>query len=236
MLFFFFKILMFTFLVWICLIIHDVSVFNKSVYENYKFDRKLYEKSCRLLAKNKQKKCTYIKWIKEEIPNKIECKKKNLYNNKKEAINKNKQSKEYSLKNAGFHEQYRIDKNVVRTGGNLCFKKSNFDKIYYKNKVRDTANADFKYLRKCMKKKVLDICTLSGFYILLGILLLVLGKCKYIRNIIVLKKLNLLTVLLVIFMFVVILSMFYFYRKFQKYEKLTCVKSDIYNTAYPSLR
>ncbi|SBS94597.1 Plasmodium exported protein (Pm-fam-a like), unknown function, partial [Plasmodium malariae] len=118
----------------------------------------------------------------------------------------------------------------------ITVKNRKLDKIYYKNLVSYMANADFKYLRKSMKKKVFQICVLASFHILLGILLIVLEKLNYLNVLKLFDPLHLSTLGFVIFMYIVILSMFYFYKKFQTYIKLTRIKDDIYNTAYPSFR
>ncbi|SCN12504.1 Plasmodium exported protein, unknown function [Plasmodium malariae] len=118
----------------------------------------------------------------------------------------------------------------------ITVKNRKLDKIYYKNLVSYMANADFKYLRKSMKKKVFQICVLASFHILLGILLIVLEKLNYLNVLKLFDPLHLSTLGFVIFMFIVILSMFYFYKKFKTYIKLTRIKDDIYNTAYPSFR
>ncbi|SBT85921.1 Plasmodium exported protein, unknown function [Plasmodium malariae] len=136
------------------------------------------------------------------------------------------------IKNNG--EYKKMESSNTKTG--ITIKNKRLDKIYYKNLVSYMANADFKYLRKSMKKKVFQICVLASFHVLLGILLIVLEKLDYLKVIKLDNTLNLSTLGFVIFMYIVILSMFYFYKKFQTYTKLTRIKDDIYNTAYPSFR
>ncbi|SBT85642.1 Plasmodium exported protein, unknown function [Plasmodium malariae] len=136
------------------------------------------------------------------------------------------------MKNNG--EYKKKESSITNTA--ITVKNRKLDKIYYKNLVSYMANADFKYLRKSMKKKVFQICVLASFHILFGILLIVLEKLNYLNVLKLFDPLHLSTLGFVIFMYIVILSMFYFYKKFQTYTKLTRIKDDIYNTAYPSFR
>ncbi|SCN45378.1 Plasmodium exported protein, unknown function [Plasmodium malariae] len=136
------------------------------------------------------------------------------------------------MKNNGKYKK----KESSNTNTAITVKNRKLDKIYYKNLVSYMANADFKYLRKSMKKKVFQICVLASIHILLGILLIVLEKLNYLKVIKLANTLNLSTLGFVIFMYIVILSMFYLYKKFHIYIKSTRIKADIYNTAYPSFR
>ncbi|SBT85576.1 Plasmodium exported protein, unknown function [Plasmodium malariae] len=192
------KTAVFILLFWICHFNNDM----RSPYDNRKFIIKFDVRLCRMMAVHKKEEHSNIKWIKMEMKNNGEYKKKESSN----------------------------------TNTAITVKNRKLDKIYYKNVVSYMANADFKYLRKSMKIKVFQICVLASIHILLGILLIVLGKLNYLDVLKLFGPLHLSTLGFVIFMFIVILSMFYFYKKFQTYTKLTRIKADIYNTAYPSFR
>ncbi|SCN12436.1 Plasmodium exported protein, unknown function [Plasmodium malariae] len=180
---------------------------------HFKNDMRSTYDNCKFIIKLDVRLCRIMAAHKKEKHSNIKCIKKEIKNN---------------------GEYKKMESSNTKTG--ITVKNKKLDKIYYKNLVSYMANADFKYLRKSMKKKVFQICVLGSIHILLGILLIVLKKLKYLDDIKLYDKLQLSHLGFVIFMCIVILSMFYFYKKFQTYTKLTRIKDDIYNTAYPSFR
>ncbi|SBT00401.1 Plasmodium exported protein (Pm-fam-a like), unknown function [Plasmodium malariae] len=214
------------------------SNFNKYVCEKLDIDGKLGIITYRLLAKYKQGRRSNTVWIKENISSKVKCDKKDRYN-EKTTKGKNIQTDKCSL-NCG--EDYKIPKSIkpcMYKGRNLYGEKRVFDKILYKNTVRDVTKDDFKFLRERIKVKLFGIFILGSFQILVGIILLVLGNLGYLEVIdkVLLISNNRFLSGLVFIMFTLIVGavMFYLHRIFEKYLKALEKKSDLHNTMYPSL-
>ncbi|KAI4841146.1 hypothetical protein MKS88_000381 [Plasmodium brasilianum] len=102
----------------------------------------------------------------------------------------------------------------------------------YVKEVRKAANADFKYLRKCIQRKGDIFFALVIFHVIVG----VAGAALYV----ILKKLTVTDAFLFkalaplfILWLIVLVWLFRIERKTAKYEKLIHIKSDLHNTAYP---
>ncbi|SBT85604.1 Plasmodium exported protein, unknown function [Plasmodium malariae] len=225
---------MFIFLIWICHFDNDMSIDNEYLYKKYFADIKKVTRSYRLLGKHKKEKCSDIVHIKGDIPTIREYQKLNTYNSIKVNKGINKKQNECSLFNAGGYEHGGRIKNSVHYGRNSKLGKKKFDKIYYRNTLRNSTIADFKFLRDVTKQKAVLICILLSFHAISGILLCFLNPDKTLGNISVFWY-NRAFVGYYIFTFIVILSFIYLFRIIAKYIKIINKKCEIHNTAYPSI-
>ncbi|SBS98219.1 Plasmodium exported protein (Pm-fam-a like), unknown function [Plasmodium malariae] len=148
-----------------------MSIDNEYLYKKYIADIKIVTRSYRLLGKHKQEKCSDIVYIKGDIPTIREYRKLNTYNSTKVTKGINKKQNECSLYNAGGYEYGERSKNSVHYGRNSKLGKRKFDKIYYRNTLRNSTIADFKFLRDVTKQKAVLICILMSFHAIIGILL-----------------------------------------------------------------
>ncbi|SBS93762.1 Plasmodium exported protein (Pm-fam-a like), unknown function [Plasmodium malariae] len=182
----------------------------------------------------------YTIWINDVIPNNGRCIKKDIYNNEKINEEKNILADKVSLKSTENYKLPRRTESSMYIRGNLYCKKRTFDKIYYKNIVRNSWIKDFIYLKEDIKLKLLGIFILGSFHVLVGITLIVLGKLEYLDDvnkvILLFNKIGLFVVLFYILTFVVAVAMLFIHRRVVKYLKVLEKKYDINNTAYPSLR
>ncbi|KAI4833756.1 uncharacterized protein MKS88_000316 [Plasmodium brasilianum] len=237
---FFIKIFSFLILTWINHFNNNMSSFNKYLDKNYDNNRKLGQITYRLLAKRKQMKCPYTVWMDDVIPNNGKYIKKDIYNNEKINEEKNILEDKGSLKSGKNYKLPRRTESSMYIRGNSYCKKRIFDKIYYKNIVRNSWIKDFISLKEDIKLKLLGIFILGSFHVLVGITLIVLGKLGYlddVNNVMCLfNKISLFVVLFYILTFVVAVAMFFIQRRVVKYLKALEKKYDINNTAYPSLR
>ncbi|SBT85881.1 Plasmodium exported protein, unknown function [Plasmodium malariae] len=233
---FLFKIFMFIFLIWICHFDNDISIDNEYLYKKYFADIKIVTRSYRLLGKHKQEKCSDIVYIKGDTPTIKEYQKLNTYNSIKVNKGINKKQNECSLYNAGGYENGRRSKNFVHYGRNSKLGKRKFDKIYYRNTLRNSTIADFKFLRDVTKQKAVLICILLSFHAIIGILLSFLIPTQNVKGKIMISKLWYYGEIVgfPIFTFIVILSFIYLFRSIAKYIKIINKKREIHNTAYPS--
>ncbi|KAI4833630.1 uncharacterized protein MKS88_000108 [Plasmodium brasilianum] len=237
---FFIKMFSFILLTWINHFNNYMSSFNKYLDEKYGNDRKLGQITYRLLAKRKQMKCPYTIWINDVIPNNGKYIKKDIYNNEKINEQKNILADKSSLKCGEKYKLPRRNESSMYIRGNLYCKKRIYDKIYYKNIVRNSWIKDFISLKEDIKLKLLGIFILGSFHVLVGITLIVLGKLGFLDDvnkvIRLFNKIGLFVVLFYILTFVVAVVMLFIQRRVVKYIKALEKKYDINNTAYPSLR
>ncbi|KAI4833987.1 uncharacterized protein MKS88_000287 [Plasmodium brasilianum] len=233
------KTFMFMLLTWIFHFNDDLGNFYTYFYKNYSFDGKLCTITYRLLAKHKQGKCSNTKWINEVIPNNGKYKQKDTYNSEKITKRKSIRIDKCSPKCGENYKLPKRNESSMYIRGNLYCKKRIFDKIYYKNIVRNEAIEDFKFLKESIKVKLFGIFILGSFHILVGIALLVLRKLKYldvIDSVFPISGHSVLSAMLfLILTFVVEAAILYLNKKVLKYIKTLEKKSDIHNTAYPSL-
>ncbi|SBT87656.1 Plasmodium exported protein, unknown function [Plasmodium malariae] len=235
---FLFKIFMFIFLIWICHFDNDMSIDNEYLYKKYIANIKIVTRSYRLLGKHKKEKCSDIVYIKGDIPTIREYQKLNTYNSIKVNKGINKKQNECSLYNAGGYEHGGRSKSSVHYRRNSQLGKRKFDKIYYRNTLRNSTIADFKFLRDVTKEKAVLICVLLSFHAISGILLNFLIPIEQKSNgIFEITKLWYYGAIVgfSIFTFIVILSFIYLFRSIAKYIKIINKKREIHNTAYPSI-
>ncbi|SBT85598.1 Plasmodium exported protein, unknown function [Plasmodium malariae] len=223
-----------------------MTLFSIHVRINFKayFDRKnsdnkgLVERTYRLLVKHKHKKYSNIIWTKDKIPNHEEYPKKYTFNNEKVCKDKNKYPNKRLLRNSGRHEQSRKCKYSTCTERQKHFKKRILDKIYYKNKLWNTTNSDFSFLRNSIKLKQNVLYTLPFFPIIVGIILAVIIFLKYIPNTysneISFFWYDLTMIGFSIFSFIFIIVMIYIFKIIVKNVKLLHKKHELHNTAYSS--
>ncbi|KAI4839628.1 hypothetical protein MKS88_002185 [Plasmodium brasilianum] len=159
-------------------------------------------------------------------------KEKNIYNNKKETIQNDKHACKRSLKNGRDYERVKDNKFSEDFKGNIYFNKRIFNKKYYLRNVKKFANADFKFLRKSIQMK-----DDWFFYLLFLHLISILGTFILYSQKSIAKEWWYIPAfaLICILQFIVLVVAFYIYRKTVKCEKLRHIKSDMHNTAYPSL-
>ncbi|SBT00697.1 Plasmodium exported protein (Pm-fam-a like), unknown function [Plasmodium malariae] len=229
---------MFIFLIWICYFDNDTSIYNEYLYKNYIADIKIVTRSYRLLGKHKQEKCSDIVYIKGDIPTIRECQKLNTYNSKKVTKGTNKKQNECTLNNSGGYENGGRSKNSVPYGRNSQLGKREFDKIYYRNTLRNSTIADFKFLRDATKQKAVLICILLSLHAISGILLSFLIPYKKLSTgeIAISKVWNFGAIVgFSILTYIVILSFIHLFSLIAKYIKIIHKKREINNTAYPSL-
>ncbi|SBT86388.1 Plasmodium exported protein, unknown function [Plasmodium malariae] len=234
---FLFKIFMFIFLIWICHFDNDMSIDNEYLYKKYFADIKKVTRSYRLLGKHKKEKCSDIVHIKGDIPTIREYQKLNTYNSIKVNKGINKKQNECSLYNAGGYEHGGRSKNSVHYGRNSKLGKRKFDKMYYRNTLRNSTIADFKFLKDVTKEKAVLICVLLSYHAVSGIILSFLIPTQNVKGKIMISKLWYYgeIVAFSIFTFIVILSFIYLFRFIAKYIKIINKKREIHNTAYPSI-
>ncbi|SBS99568.1 Plasmodium exported protein (Pm-fam-a like), unknown function [Plasmodium malariae] len=215
-----------------------MSIDNEYLYKNYIADIEIVTRSYRLLGTHKQEKCSDIVYIKGDIPTIREYQKLNTYNSIKVTKGINKKQNECSLYNAGGYEHGGRSKNSVHYGRNSKLGKRKFDKIYYRNTLRNSTIADFKFLRNVTKQKAVLICILLSFHAISGILLSFLIPTDTLRNgkIVISKLWNFgATVGFSTFTYIVILSFIHLFSLIAKYMKIIHKKREINYTAYPSL-
>ncbi|SBT85794.1 Plasmodium exported protein, unknown function [Plasmodium malariae] len=227
----------FVFLPWVCLLYSDMLTCNHLLVGDYKLYKKLHTRTYRLLTKCKHKRYSNIAQLKQEIPNNTVGEKKNIFINEKVNNGKKKHSNERSLNNVGIYEQTRKYKTSVHTRTKLNFEKRVLGKLYYKNTVRFTMNADFKFLKYTITRKLGMMCAVYIFYIILGIVIYalihsndMLCSKSFIFN---LLWCNVATIAYAMSLLIVIPSLYYIYRKIAKYIKLIYKKSEMHNTDYP---
>ncbi|KAI4833967.1 uncharacterized protein MKS88_000203 [Plasmodium brasilianum] len=237
---FFIKISTFILLTWGYHLKNEVGKYNIYLDEKCDVDGKLGPTTYRLLAKYKKENCSSTVRINEVIPNNGTYEKKDTYYNEKIVKGKNIRTNKYSLNNGGDYKVPRRSKSSTCIGRNSYSGKRTFDKIYYKNIVRNATIADFNSLKKGIKKKQFWIFTLSIFYVVNGILLYFLNKIPYLKEIVF--DVTLLDNKLYssyggffVLTFIVIIVVFYLYRISVKQIKVTHKKSRLNNTTYPSL-
>ncbi|SBS97600.1 Plasmodium exported protein (Pm-fam-a like), unknown function [Plasmodium malariae] len=168
------------------------------------------------------------------MPNFGECKKKNIFTNKKGAVRKNKHPYESSLNNRGDYEQARKGKSPAFTGGNKYFDKGVSKKKHYLKNVRMVANADIKFLRKIKRRKGDNHFVLIILYLLS---IVITSTITFFRKSWIPDETlyGAILVSLCVFQCIVLVGHFYMLRKIAKYKKLIHIKSDMHNTAYPSI-
>ncbi|SCO92865.1 Plasmodium exported protein, unknown function [Plasmodium malariae] len=236
---FYIKVFTVFLLIWIFNFYNDKSIYYKFLNEKNHIDIDLNTRTYRLLAKRNQGKYSSIVCIKEDIPNIVEYEKKIISNCKKVSRGKSKIINECSLNNTEVCKQARTSNYFVPNQEKSYLKKKNLDKIYYKNKVRDTTKSDFKFLRNDLKLKVGMICIFSIFIVLTGILLFVLKSVLSMENSefkLCLKYfLNPSTWGFLILALIVLSTMIYLSRKIVMYIKSIYTKIEINNTSYPPL-
>ncbi|KAI4841040.1 hypothetical protein MKS88_000808 [Plasmodium brasilianum] len=223
--FFFIKISTFILLSWIyhlTVMRFDKSNLYKYSDQKHNVYRQLDTRIYRIVSEDKK-----IKHSNNGI-----YKEKNISNNKKETIQYNKQPCKRSLKNGRDIEHAKNNKFIEDSKGNIYFNKRIFNKNYYLRNVRKFANADFKFLRESIQMK-----DDWFFYLLFLHLISIPATFIFIFDINICKEWWYLPAfaLICILQFVVIVVASYIYRKTVKCEKLRHIKSDMHNTAYPSL-
>ncbi|KAI4836257.1 hypothetical protein MKS88_004045 [Plasmodium brasilianum] len=237
---FYIKICTFHLLTWICNFYIDQRNSYNFLNKMNNIDIKLVTRTYRLLGKRKWRTCSYNTLIKEEIPNNVEYEKKDMYNNEKLSKGKNKILKEYSLNNSQDYGQSSISKSSVRNRENSYYGKRMLDKIYYKNKVKDSINADFMFLKKDILHKLGALCFLFIFIATFAIL--ILGYRLF--RIYMAKKTTTVSQFslhptstgLLLLGIIVIPLIIYIGRKLITNVKLTYKKCELNNTAYPCFR
>ncbi|KAI4839254.1 hypothetical protein MKS88_001799 [Plasmodium brasilianum] len=127
------------------------SNFCKYLDEKNINDEKLYIRTYRLLSKNKKEKCSNIIWKKVDIPNNGEYENKHVYKNGGVSKGKSNLQKEYISNSSGGYNHVGKCKSSDYNKININYGKRILDKIYYKNLVRYSKNADFKFITKCIQ-------------------------------------------------------------------------------------
>ncbi|KAI4834091.1 uncharacterized protein MKS88_000234 [Plasmodium brasilianum] len=237
---FYIKACTFLLLTLICNFYDDKRISYTCSNEKNNIDIKLFARNYRLLAKNKQGTCSNIVWIKEEIPNNAEYK-KYIPNNEKVYKEKNKTRNECSLNNLRNYGEYRRSKFSLHNRENSYSKKRMLDKIYYKNKVRDIINADFKFLRKNILQELKGLCASCSLIMLSGAIYLFLkfikiGDLSTLKSSFIEFRIGNGTIVVLILGLIVLIALIYIGRKIFRDVKLTYKKCELNNTAYPSFR
>ncbi|KAI4838026.1 hypothetical protein MKS88_003449 [Plasmodium brasilianum] len=173
------------------------------------------------LVVHKNKRCSSIEWMKEGAPNMAAYEKADISNNKKGTKGKNKKPCKSSFINKGVSEQSAEVKSHAYTEGNTYFDKGILRNKNYVEKVKENVRFGFKFLSKCIGRKV----GIFNFIFILHLALAVtfiISTCLYCNEAeltdipwIVTLVLRLLPILWIIFL----LGIFYIYRKTVKNDK-----------------
>ncbi|KAI4840800.1 hypothetical protein MKS88_001035 [Plasmodium brasilianum] len=226
----FFKISTFILLTCICHFINDACIFNKFLDQKHDADRKSVTRTCRLLARHKKEKDSQFACLNEGIPN------NRVYSEKRET-EKMKQYNESSLCNARGNAQFRKTRSSVQRARCSSFEKRLMDKIYYKNKVRNTRNLDIKNLKEMVRNNY--FLFFAFFTVLAGVALIVSYFTRdlgFVMNVgiknffIRISEVGVLST----FTFIVLLAFIYMFRKVVKNYGILKFKNKLYNTRFPS--
>ncbi|SBT85709.1 Plasmodium exported protein, unknown function [Plasmodium malariae] len=237
--FFYVEIAIFIILTWIYHINSNVNLYNNSLDKNDNIYKTLYTRTCRFLEEYGQKKGSNIVWIKGDIPTIEEFEKLYPPNNAKVKKERYKHPNGCSLNNAVGEKQRRKNIFSVYKGADPYFQKRTFDKTYFKNKVRDFTNEDFKFLRNKIELKEALFYVISIFFVPIILILNVIIFLDCVFNV----KNSVTTwtnsycfsVGFVIFTFIVMAAIIYIYSKIVKYDKFALIKNKLNNTMFPLL-
>ncbi|KAI4839242.1 hypothetical protein MKS88_001786 [Plasmodium brasilianum] len=233
MLFFFFKIAAFIFLRWICPFNSERSIFCNYLYEKNIIDEKLYRRTYRLLTKNKKEKCLNILWEKEIIQYNGKCEKKHIYNNECVSKVKHKMRNKCTSNNLGGYKQTGKCKSFIYNRENTSYGKRMLDKIYYKNVLRYSTNSDFTFLRNSIQRKVFEYISLFIFHLVVGVAgAIFYFFLTYDSGGITSSSLFKLFSPICILWIMVLVGLFYIFRKTVKYGKLLHLKRDFNYTKH----
>ncbi|KAI4833642.1 uncharacterized protein MKS88_000350 [Plasmodium brasilianum] len=224
----FIKIATFIFLTWICPSNSKVSTICKYLDEKNIIDEKLSTRTYRLLTKHKKQKYPNMLRKKDDIPNNGEYKKKHI--SKKETISngKNKLPKECISNSLGSYKQEGKIKSSEYNKVNTYPGKRMLDKIYYKNVLRYSTNTDFKFIKRCIKRKRKAFYALYVFNLVVGVAFAMLIYFLYdILNNTTTRDLLKYFGSLYILWVIVLVRLFYILRKIDKHKKLLHLKSKM---------
>ncbi|SCN45321.1 Plasmodium exported protein, unknown function [Plasmodium malariae] len=233
-LFFFVKIVTFNVLTWICHFNSDISTFYNYSYKNSQVYRKLDTITYRLLSKHKKEKSSNILWMEEDMQNTGTYIKKDISSNKG-TTGKSKHLCKSLLNNRGVYGKVEEGKPPSFNGGKTYFDKFIFNKINYIKAVKESANSDFMFLRKCIQRKINKVFALFIFFLIPIIVVAAILFIFYISNVSDIRFISGIGTLLGVICFIFFATFFRLYRKTVKYEKLIDVKREMHSTAYPSL-
>ncbi|KAI4841372.1 hypothetical protein MKS88_000613 [Plasmodium brasilianum] len=222
-LFFFIKIVVIIFLIWIYRFNSEVCNFCEYLDEKDVIDEKLYTRNNRLLAKYKKEKCSNIVWTKEDILNNGDYEKKHICRNGTISKGKNKLPKVCTSNSLGDYKKTEKSKYSEYNKVNTYNRKKMLDKIYYKNVIEYSKNADFWFIKKFIQRKNKAIFALYIFHLVVGVLHVLLFY--YLMNsektvVYIMKML----IPLYILWFIILVRFFYNLKETEKYKKLLHLK------------
>ncbi|KAI4835523.1 hypothetical protein MKS88_004733 [Plasmodium brasilianum] len=186
------------------------------------------KKNYRLLARYKKEKCSNIVWEKKDILNNDEYEKKYISRNGRVSKGKNKLPKVYASDTIGGCKQAGKSKSSEYNNVNTYYGKRMLDKIYYKNVVRYSKNADFKFMKKCIQQNDGSFFALFIFHLVVGVAFAMLMYLLY-DNLSSMSTRDLLKYFgsLYILWIVVLVRLFYILRKTAKHKELLHLKSKM---------
>ncbi|KAI4837022.1 hypothetical protein MKS88_003489 [Plasmodium brasilianum] len=225
-LFFFIKIAVIIFLIWIYRFNSEVSNFCKYLDKKDVIDEKLYTRNYRLLAKYKKEKYSNIVRTKEDILNNGYYEMKHICRNGKVSKKKNKLPKVSTSNSLGDYKQTEKSKFYEYNKVNTYNRKKMLDKIYYKNVLEYSKNADFRFIKKFIQRKNMAIFALYILHLAVGVLHVILFNflTSSGKNVVDIMKMF---IPLYILWFIILVRFFYNLRETGKYKNLLHLKSKM---------
>ncbi|KAI4834039.1 uncharacterized protein MKS88_000185 [Plasmodium brasilianum] len=167
----FIKIVEFIFSTWICHFNNNLRLCNESLNNKFNLDRKSYTSYYRSLAKYKQKKDSNILGLREDIPNNLEHKKRNISNSENRSEGRNKKSNGSLLNKAQYYSEVVDYNNGMFDGKHFHFEKKWIKKKDYDNFLQKKRRICDITLKKIKFKNYGFGVAIFLFFFLLGILL-----------------------------------------------------------------
>ncbi|SBS96276.1 Plasmodium exported protein (Pm-fam-a like), unknown function, partial [Plasmodium malariae] len=145
------------------------STFNKYLYENYIYSRKIHATTYRILSKYKQDKCSNALGLKEEMTNNGMAKKKDISNHMEGYSGKRKHSNGSSSEYKGKCKSYmKKNKCMFETKNYSYFEKKIFKEMDFMDFLKNNKTISNKSYRKIIRKKcvLLFVLPLLMFFLL----------------------------------------------------------------------
>ncbi|KAI4840207.1 fam-l protein [Plasmodium brasilianum] len=178
-LYFFIKVSLFIFFTWICHFSNNISIFDKFLYGKRTSGSKLDIRNYRLLAKYRHDKYSNFLNSKEEIPNYMMKKEKDICINDKGDIRKMNQSDAHSLNNTGGYKLHKKNKsNIFETIKLSHIEKIIFKELDYIDFVKKNRTISDETYKKIIRKKLaLRITIPLLLFLLLSVSMIIDFSC-----------------------------------------------------------
>ncbi|SBT85729.1 fam-l protein [Plasmodium malariae] len=150
----FIKIATFIILTWIYHLYYDIETFKKYFIVKYMYDRKLYMRNYRSLAKFEKDKDSNIAWLKEKISNNGMYENKDICYNEMRNLGKSERSNRNSGKSTGENKQVMKNNSCIfETKKYSRSEKKIFKELDFENFLKKNRTISNKLYNKIIRKK-----------------------------------------------------------------------------------